>query len=99
MRGEKLTNHHSLRDDLRVQREGGIKYGVLHGGYSPWETKFRGLTFSYLSQCALLYFLDTEDALSPVLQIRFLDSDENLENQSDQHKCPPAASQRLLHAP
>ena len=100
MRGEKLTNHRSLTDDLRVQREGGIKYGVLHGGYSPWETKFRGLTFSYLSQCALLYFLDNEDALSPVLQIRFLDSDENLENQSDQHKWSAlAASQRLLHAP
>ena len=80
MKGERLTNHHSLGDDLRVQREEGIKYGVWHGGYSPWETKLRGLTSSRLSQCALLYFLDTEDALSPVLQIRFLDSDENYEN-------------------
>ena len=77
MKGERLTNHHSLGDDLRVQREGGIKYGVWHGGYSPWETKLRGLTASRLSPGALLCFLDTEDALSPLLQVWFLDSDEN----------------------
>lgn len=86
MKGERLTK--------RAQREGGIKYGVWHGGHSPWETEWqtRGSDFSCLSQWALLCFLDPEDALNPVLQVRFPDSDENLENKSDQHECPPTAA-------
>ena len=93
MKGERLTK--------RAQREGGIKYGVWHGGHSPWETEWqtRGSDFSCLSQWAFLYFLDPEDALNPGLQVRFPDSDENLENKSDQHECPPTASQRPLRIP
>ena len=69
----------------------GILRGKLNGT--------RGSDFSCLSQWALLYFLDPEGALNPVLQVWFPDSDENLENKSDQHECPPTARQRPLRTP
>lgn len=68
-----------LGEDLRAQRQGGIKHGIWHSGYSPWEPErqTRCLTSSCLSQCALLCFLDTDDTCKPV----FLNPHDNMANE------------------